>query len=353
MCYIVGMFELSSEIIPKWRLAALSIFGGASIGFAIFASPMLFVLPPDRLGCDAPIHWSLGSVDSRFPLSPNKFRSTAFEAEQIWEETLGRDIFVFNNSASFQLKTVFDDRQKMTYENQKLDKTIEEYESMSESAKKQYDSLQAQYKKLKSEYDALAQEFRKDLAAYEKEVTKWNKSGGAPDDIYEDLAKEKEDLEKKADMLNDMSAEINELVKKINSLAEKVNSQNSNINEQIETFREKYGEPKAFIQGLYDPNANDITIFQFQDQNDLRLVIAHEFGHALGIQEHVSDPTALMHFLMDQQDILNPKLSQEDIDAYATACPARNFSILEKLKRYLVLTTWEKINFQDILGIFK
>lgn len=319
----------------------------------MFASPTLFVLPPDRLGCDTPIHWSLGEVDSRFPLSQKEFQKTAFEAEQIWEKALGKDILVFDNSAPFQLKTVFDDRQKMTYENQKLDKTIEEYEAMSESAKRQYDSLQAQYKKLKSEYDTLAQEFKKDLNNYEKEVTKWNKSGGAPDNIYEDLAKEKEDLEKRAAKLNNMSEEINELVEKINSLAQNVNSQTSDINQQIETFREKYGEPKAFIQGLYDPMANDITIFQFQDQNDLRLVIAHEFGHALGIQEHVSDPTALMHFLMDQQDILHPKLSQDDIAAYSKACPERFFSASEKLKRYLVFTPWEEMHPADIIKFFK
>lgn len=347
------MFNLSETIVPIWRLIALSVLGGLSIGFVLFASPMLFVLSPDRPGCDSPIYWSLADVDSRFPLSQNEFRKTAFEAERIWEKAVGKELFVLSDSAPFKLKTFFDDRQKMTYENQKLDKTIEEYDAMSESAKKQYDSLQAKYKKLKSEYDALAQVFKKDLAAYEKEVTKWNKSGGAPDKVYEDLAKEKEDLEKRADTLNDMSAEINKLVEKINSLAEKVNSQTSSINEQIETFREKYGEPTPFIQGLYDPNENNITIFQFQDQNDLRLVIAHEFGHALGIQEHVSDPTALMHFLMDQQDILNPNLSQDDIDAYVTACPARNFSVLEKLKRYLVLTTWEEISFRSIFGILQ
>jgi hypothetical protein len=56
---------------------------------------------------------------------------------------------------------------------------------------------------------------------------------------------------------------------------------------------------------------------------------------------------------MDQQDILNPKLSQEDIDAYVTACPERFFSVLEKLKRYLVLTPWKEMRPTDVIKIFR
>ena len=347
------MLKLSKTIIPRWRLVILSAVGGVSIGFVLFASPTLFVLPPDRPGCDTPIQWSLAEVDSRFPLSQNEFRKTAFEAEMIWEKAIGKELFVFDNSAPFQLRTLFDDRQKMTYEGQALDKNIEEYEKVSDSIEAQYNSLQKQYKNKKIEFDILSEEFDKDAAAYEKEVAKWNERGGAPADVYEKLEVEQKSLDKRTQEINTMGDSINELVKKINTLAGKFNVHTAQVNSQIETFQEKYGEPTPFIQGLYQSPLNNITIFQFQDQGDLRLVIAHEFGHALGIQEHVSDPTALMHFLMDQQDIFNPQLSQEDIEAYELVCPARNFSVSEKLKRYLVLTPWEKMRPQDFAEIFK
>jgi hypothetical protein len=56
----------------------------------------------------APIQWSLAGV------SQSEFRKTAFEAEKIWEKAIGKELFIFNNSAPFQLRTFFDDRQKMT-----------------------------------------------------------------------------------------------------------------------------------------------------------------------------------------------------------------------------------------------
>ena len=59
-----------------------------------------------------------------------------------------------------------------------------------------------------------------------------------------------------------------------------------------------------------------ITIYQFDDENRLVRVLAHEFGHALGLK-HNDNPKAIMYRLM-QSDSLN--LAPDDIAALKERC---------------------------------
>ena len=86
---------------------------------------------------------------------------------------------------------------------------------------------------------------------------------------------------------------------------------------QAKTYQSLYGETTHFHKGEY--NGRAITIYQFHDTADLTLVIAHEFGHALGLG-HVDDPQAVMHAFMGEQDIARLMLSRHDIDILADAC---------------------------------
>jgi predicted Zn-dependent protease len=47
--------------------------------------------------------------------------------------------------------------------------------------------------------------------------------------------------------------------------------------------------------------------------------LAHELGHTLGLG-HVDNPTAVMHYLMGEQNIDDLTLTRDDIDALRTAC---------------------------------
>jgi predicted Zn-dependent protease len=62
-----------------------------------------------------------------------------------------------------------------------------------------------------------------------------------------------------------------------------------------------------------------INIYQFDDIERLTLVLAHEFGHALGLT-HVGNPKSVMYYLTDRQDTRNLKLSEEDIRAFQYRC---------------------------------
>ncbi|MCK9379050.1 MAG: matrixin family metalloprotease, partial [Candidatus Moranbacteria bacterium] len=285
-------------------LAIISIFGGASIGVAIFAFPNAFDISPQRPGCEQPIHWSLGEIDSRFPLDAKQFRQAAFEAEKIWENALGKDVFVFDPQSSFQIKTEFDQRQQMTYEAQDLEKNIGTYEKESTLLENDYQTLKSQYEKEMNQFNLLKKEFDQKLDEYNEAVADWNSSDRTSSDEYDELTDKEDALKKLQKKLQSASETVNDTADKLNTLAQKLNIKTANVNKIIETFKEKYGEAKPFVQGLYYPPLQGITIFEFKEKEDLRLVLAHEMGHALGIEEHIKDnPASLMYYLMDQQDI--------------------------------------------------
>lgn len=54
-----------------------------------------------------------------------------------------------------------------------------------------------------------------------------------------------------------------------------------------------------------------IQIYQFDAKDDLRLTLAHELGHALGLYHH-NDPEALMYPVLGEQNLQDFKLRSAD-----------------------------------------
>ena len=56
---------------------------------------------------------------------------------------------------------------------------------------------------------------------------------------------------------------------------------------------------------------DQIQIYQFDAEADLRLTLAHELGHALGLGHH-QDPAALMYPILGAQQLEGFKLMPAD-----------------------------------------
>jgi hypothetical protein len=267
--------------------------------------------------CDRVLTYSIGNFDSRFGITQDQFRSDIESAEAVWEQPLNRQLFQYDPDSSFKFNLVFDDRQQKTIDERSLKQNIDLKEQSYDKAVGQYNSLAYQHKQDLDAYNTAKAAYDAHLKAYNDQVTYWNQQGGAPADEYQKLGKEKDALNKMSDDLEAQRVAVNKQATDLNALADLVNELAKKLNVDVDNYNGKFGEARQFDQGTYTGDA--INVYQFNEESDLKLVLAHELGHALHL-EHVDDPEAIMYYLMDKQDVNNIQLTATDLAAIKNQC---------------------------------
>lgn len=280
--------------------------------------------------CPTPLSYSLGNIDARFHMSRDEARVVVSEAESVWENATGRNLFNYKDDGKLVVNFVFDDRQKFINTEGVLKQKLDATQNISDAIKTTYTDLVAEYNVLKDTYTSKAKQYEQRLARYNAEVEKYNKKGGAPPEAYASLEKEKQFLDKEQTSLNALSSQLNGLVVQVNNIGEKGNSLITTYNSGVNAFNKTYGEPKEFTQGDYSNST--IKIYTFKDREELKLVLVHELGHALSLN-HVEGKESVMYYLIGKQ----PKelvLSANDLQEFNRVCGEK--SMFDKIKLLLL-----------------
>lgn len=279
---------------------------GALFSFGAFDGP-----------CDRPLSYRIGELDSRFNISTSTLRDLLLQAEDIWEESADRELFMYDPEADFTINFIFDERQSRTDQVGEYERTLANLEASHdeviasyEAAKQEYDSSLRQYESQRDRYEA-------DLEEYNQTVNEWNERGGAPEDVREQLAEDRAALEADMSRLQSFQNDLEVLRSQVNRLADRGNMVAEEYNETAVTFGDRYGGSHQFNQATY--LGNSINVYQFETEADLLLALAHEFGHALGI-EHVSSSDSVMYYLMEDQSLHDISLTEEDRTALNKIC---------------------------------
>jgi len=286
--------------------------GGIVVAVLIWFSTSLFSFGSV---CEQTLQYSIGEFDQGFDITQNEFLQAIYEAESVWEEYVGANLFEYNQDATFTINLVFDERQEQTNTNVEFQNALEasyiDYNQKNSDVKK----LEVRYTQVENLYAKDVEVFNARKESYDASVSYWNTQGGAPQEEYQKLQKEYQYLEQEFDRLEDSRNNLNTLAQELNSAVQEANVLARDYNNLVEEYSDLFGDAEGFDQGLYTGNA--ITIYQFNTIQELELVLAHEFGHALGI-EHVGNPQALMFYLMDEQK--NLSLADEDKEALDMIC---------------------------------
>ncbi len=136
-----------------------------------------------------------------------------------------------------------------------------------------------------AEYEKQSESFKQRLEALNSEIEEWNKKGGAPPDVFERLMKEQNSLKREAEKLNATARSLNKSADVYNSNVGTLNKEVDTINTALSTKPE---------EGVYLPQENKIEIYFHITQDELVHTLAHELGHALGM-DHNSNQVSIMY----------------------------------------------------------
>ena len=270
--------------------------------------------------CAQPIIYTVGTFDKRFDLSQTNFLRALKQAEEIWEKASGLNLFDYSlDKAAVSVNLVYDERQEVTEALDQIEEVVKGDEATYKSLEKEYKSLKSEEESVRANYNSQVKVFDQHNTTYEQMVGQWNASDRTSKAQFDQLETARRALEQELAQLKSVESQLNALVRQVNAKVATLNQLarhlNLNVN-QYNTVGASRGE--TFTGGTYtsDDNGERIDIYEFENHTKLVRVLAHELGHALGL-DHVSDPEAVMYYLNESDA---EKLTEADLTALKILC---------------------------------
>lgn len=281
------------------------------LGVLAFLVPAALLL---RRPLDRPIPYRITPVDPRFGVDQAAFTEAVERAAGLWNTAAQRALFREVREGGMEIRLVYDHRQEVTDRLRatglKLDGTRASYEELRE----RHAQLTAALVRAQEALREAQEGHRQRVAAFNAAAERARQEGLASEAERRRLVQEQAELTARQTELRDQEADLNGKVAEVNAVVEALNQAAAAHNLEVVQMQGARAElGPEFGKGLYHEEGRTrmITIYQATSPDDLVRVLAHELGHALGL-EHVEDPQAVMHARM-QSD--RPELAPADVAA--------------------------------------
>lgn len=303
------------------KLIIIALF----IGIVIWLFLRLDTSPDSHIAdinpCETPVTYQIGEIDTRFGITNQVIRELMEEATQVWSEAAGLPVAFYSEGGDVVIQFVYDERQKMTESEMDLRNRIDSEQLRYESMKITYDHLLADYNRRLDSFNTKVNQYRTKVDQHNSWVNRQNEQGGFSDAGMTELLRRQGEIDREELQLEREEAELRELAERLNEESERLNRNLTEQNKLIAEYNASFAGVSSFNQGEYIEAGRDksINIYRFLNKNDLRLVLAHELGHALGIG-HVSNSGSIMFHRMGDQILYPLQLSPEDREAIRERC---------------------------------
>lgn len=265
--------------------------------------------------CDQPITYRLGSIDSRFNLTNDEFQKDIEEADAIWNKNYPKPLFAYDPKALLSFNMVYDERQYL----------VKQVDQLGNNLTQEKNTIQPQIQ----QYDQQMADFNAKINNLNAQIEEWNKKGGAPPNVYKDLINQEQQLFSEMEKLKNTAQALNRSTQEYNQQVAKLNQAVKSLNQTLEVKPE---------EGLYDGNQQRIDIYFNVNQDELVHTLAHEMGHALGL-DHNNNTDSIMYPKASK----TLEVTNEDLQSLTLLCARR--SKLEYVYERIVLGLTEMYSY--------
>lgn len=259
---------------------------------------------------DTRLRYRIGEVDPRFHMSKTQVENLAQQATEIWHQGTMKSLFVYDPNAKLAINLIYDQRQAESSARSQEIRILENSQQYTKSEKQKIQQLQSEIDFANLQLDQQKTNYQSKVDQYNQLVNQLNQSRQNLDANQRfQLDQQKNQLIIEQSQLKQQLDDYNQKINVLNQQVNQFNSVNQQYNQSVDQFNLRF-QPRQFDKGVFD--GRSINIYEFSSDDDLRVTIAHELGHALGLK-HNNDPKALMFPMMKEQDLQNFRLTQADL----------------------------------------